>query len=535
MKIYHCDYCHAAQHNNAQNRSRLYILCSLRCFAGEFLTLQVFFLSFFCRLFYHFFTICLLFIFLFMLRNDTICALATPPGAAGLAVVRLSGAEAISLADKCFRGKHTLAAVASHTLHYGVFHSVVHSAGTDVDTALAPDTALDTVVASVFRAPNSYTGEDVIEFGCHGGVIVSQEIVHALVAAGARMAEPGEFSKRAFLHQKLDLTQVEAVGDLIHAVSQHGSKTAARQLLGGFTTRLEVLRERLLHVCGLLELELDFSQEDLELIDRSEVLNELAAARLYCLELADAHRSSEILRSGYCVGIVGYPNAGKSSLLNALLGRQRAIVSDTPGTTRDYIEELIYLGGMAVKLIDTAGFRTSSDTIEVAGIRLAESLLAQCNLVLVLNDLTLGKAHSEPLLADLSQRFPQAECVVVHNKLDAAAASMPASMPASSPALLSVSARTSEGLDELKAFVAARARADTQHVSDALINARQAALLLQAASAIEVASGAVSAGASNEFVALDVREALKRIGEITGAVWNEEILNGIFAKFCIGK
>jgi tRNA modification GTPase len=458
-----------------------------------------------------------------MLRFDPICALATPLGAAGLAVVRLSGEDAIAIADACFRGRGRLADAATHTIHYGKLYSPAQKQDVMLSSQM-----LDTVVASVFRAPHSYTGEDVVEFGCHGGVIVSNEIVQALIQAGARHAEPGEFTKRAFLNQKLDLTQVEAVGDLIHAVSTHGAHAAARQIAGGLTAKLTELRERLLKLCGLLELELDFSHEDVELVSKEDLCASIEEAWGYCLALAEAHRSSEIVRSGFCVGIVGYPNAGKSSLLNALLERTRAIVSDIPGTTRDYIEEFITLDGLAVKLVDTAGFRVSSDVIEVQGIQLAESLLEQCNLIVVLNDLTLGAAHSNPLLTALQAKFGSAEFALVQNKIDA----VPNYVASGE---LAISTHTSAGLAALRRFIAHRAAANTQGVSDALINARQAALLTQAAASMQAAMQAAQDGASNEFVAIDIREALKRIGEVTGAVWNEDVLNSIFAKFCIGK
>jgi tRNA modification GTPase len=452
-----------------------------------------------------------------MLVFDPICALATPPGAAGLAIIRLSGTDCFAIADNLFRGKTTIASAKSHTIHYGTFHN----------KSTQP---LDQVTAFVYRAPHSYTGEDVVEFGCHGGRIVSEEIVEALIAAGARHAEPGEFTKRAFLNQKMDLTQAEAVGDIIHAVSTQGSHAAARQLMGGFTRRLAELREKLMELCGLLELELDFSQEDIELIDKRLLAERIEETRGFCLELANSYRSAEIARSGYSVGIVGYPNAGKSSLLNALLERKRAIVSATPGTTRDYIEEMIHLEGAAVRLVDTAGFRESGDMVEVEGIRLAVELLEQCHLILVLNDITEGEDHSTALLTSLHAQFPDAECMLVNTKLDIIgnAAFAPKNT-------LGISTTSGTGMAELKRFLASKANTATETVSDALINARQASLLRQAAESLAKAREAALAGESNEFTAIDLRDALKRIGEITGAVWNDDILNAVFRKFCIGK
>lgn len=452
-----------------------------------------------------------------MLVFDPICALATPPGTAGLAIIRLSGTDCFAIADQLFRGKTTISSAKSHTIHYGTFNNKSAQ-------------ALDQVTAFVYRAPHSYTGEDVVEFGCHGGQIVSGEIVEALITAGARHAEPGEFTKRAFLNQKMDLTQAEAVGDLIHAVSTQGSHAAARQLMGGFTRRLAELREKLMELCGLLELELDFSQEDIELIDKHLLAERIEETRGFCVELANSYRSAEIARSGYSVGIVGYPNAGKSSLLNALLERKRAIVSATPGTTRDYIEEMIHLDGAAVRLVDTAGFRESGDMVEVEGIRLAVELLEQCHLILVLNDITEGENHSIGLMTSLHAQFPDAECMLVNTKLDIIgnAAFAPKNT-------LNISTTSGAGMADLKRFLASKANIATETVNDALINARQASLLRQAAESLAKAREAALAGESNEFTAIDLRDALKRIGEITGAVWNDDILNAVFGKFCIGK
>lgn len=456
-----------------------------------------------------------------MIVHDTICALATPPGVGGLAVIRLSGAEAFTIADTCFRGKTALADVPGHTIHYGKF--------------FAPDaTFIDTVTASVFRAPHSYTGENTVEFGCHGGLIVSQEIVSSLLLSGARPAEPGEFTKRAFLNNKLDLTQAEAVADLIHSVSQQGTHVAARQLQGGLTRRLQEFRLSLLDICGLLELELDFSTEDIEFVDRSELRSKLHDAIRFCKELADSFRSSEILRSGYTVGIVGYPNAGKSSLLNALIRKKRAIVSATPGTTRDYIEEQIVLDGITFNIFDTAGFRSSEDQIEVEGIQLAQSLLQQCNLVLVLNDVVLGGEHSDALLHRLREEFPDSSFALVQNKTDVQDTGEEIQNSGPVP-IFGISALTGAGLDQLKQFMVSCASRDMKHTGNGLINARHVHLLQQAAASLEAALAAVDSAPSNEFIAIDVREALRRIGEVTGDSWSEDVLDHVFSRFCIGK
>jgi tRNA modification GTPase len=458
-----------------------------------------------------------------MIVHDTICALATPPGVGGLSVVRLSGSEAFTIADRCFRGKNSLHDFPSHTIHYGKFFS--------------PDgTFIDTVTASLFRAPHSYTGEHTVEFGCHGGLIVSQEIITSLLLAGARPAQPGEFTKRAFLNSKIDLTQAEAVADLIHSVSRQGTHAAARQLLGGLTQRLQELRTSLLDICGLLELELDFSTEDIEFVDRTELRSKLRDAITFCKNLSDSFRSSEILRSGYKIGIVGYPNAGKSSLLNTILQKKRAIVSETPGTTRDYIEEQIIIDGVTFTIFDTAGFRSSEDQIEIEGIKLAHSLLDQCNLILIINDSSMGVKHSETLLQRLQEQFPESAFALVQNKTDKENSTF-ANEVQNSEALpiFGISALTGTGITELKSFLVSKASHDMEHAGSTLINARHVHLLKLASLSLEAALEAVEVAPSNEFIAIDVREALRKIGEITGDSWSEDVLDHVFSRFCIGK
>lgn len=458
-----------------------------------------------------------------MIVHDTICALATPPGVGGLAVIRLSGADAFTIADHCFRGKSILNETPSHTIHYGKFFS--------------PDgVCIDTVTASVFRAPHSYTGEHTVEFGCHGGMIVSQEIIGSLLLSGARPAQPGEFTKRAFLNNKIDLTQAEAVADLIHSVSQQGSHAAARQLLGGLTRRLQDLRTSLLDICGLLELELDFSTEDIEFVDRTELRTKLRDAIAFCKNLADSFHSSEILRSGYKIGIVGYPNAGKSSLLNAFLQKKRAIVSATPGTTRDYIEEQIVIDGVTFTIFDTAGFRSSEDQIEIEGIQLAQSLLEQCNLILVINDVSLGTQHSTALLARLQEQFSASSFALIHNKTDKEHVEGESIIQNSTPTpIFGISALTGAGLEMLKKHLVTQASFDMDHAGSILINTRHVQLLQLASVSLEAALGAVETAPSNEFIAIDVREALRKIGEITGDSWSEDVLDHVFSRFCIGK
>lgn len=447
-------------------------------------------------------------------NNEPICALATPPGTAGLAVIRLSGEQCFSIADKCFHGKLTLSEVHSHTVHYG--------------TILYNNTVIDTVTATVFRTPHSYTGEDTVEFGCHGSMIVVEQILQCLHSNGARPAEAGEFTRRAFLNGKIDLTQVEAVADIIHSSSVIGAQTAARQLMGGFTKKLAFLRDELIRLCGLLELELDFTEQDIEFVDRTILANTIREISGLCTELANGFRSAQVLRSGFFIGLVGFPNAGKSSLFNALLERRRAIVSDTPGTTRDFIEESLFIDGIAVKLFDTAGIRTTDDAIEMEGIVLAESVIQQSNLILVLNDCSIDMHHSDQLLNSLEERFPHTQFVLVQNKID----KCPEKIINSS---LAISAKTGEGIQELKQYVSECIKPNTQGAQDVLINARHALLLQQAVPYLHSAENALAIGLSNDLIAIDVRAAVRILGEITGQVTGDDILNAIFGSFCIGK
>ena len=444
--------------------------------------------------------------------SHTIAALATAPGIAGLNVVRISGKEAISIADKCFVGKSTLADAKSHTIHYGNF--------------ISGETLIDTVTASIFKAPNSYTGEDTIEFGCHGGNIVAGQIVDALLAAGAVMPEPGEFTRTAFLNGKLDLTQVEAVADIIHSTSVAGALTSARQLIGEFTQRLKDLRHGLIRTAGLLELELDFSEEDIELIDNSEVRARLVESQIYCNELAEKFRASEVLRSGFVVAVAGFPNSGKSTLFNKILKKNRAIVSEIEGTTRDYIEEDILLGDIKVRLIDTAGLRETEDIIEIAGIKLVESVLEQSNLVLVLNDASKGFGQSDELFSSLKEKYPNSEFMLVQNKSD---------LLDSTADGVFVSAKTGDGVEKITDKIKSASKNSIDRINDVLINKRHADLLRRTSSEIQRGIDAIDANMQNEIIAIDIRNATNTLGEITGDRWNEEVLAEIFSGFCIGK
>ncbi len=452
--------------------------------------------------------------------SRTIAALATPPGISGLSVIRISGDETIKIMDLVFKGKKTIAEAKSHTILYGKILQVENN---------QIERIIDTVTISIFKSPNSYTGEDVIEIGCHGSIVVVREILDLLYKNGAYPAEAGEFTKRAFINGKLDLLQVEAVADLIHSISTPSAQTSIRQLEGDFTIRLREFRKNLIDIASLLELELDFSEEDIELIDRDFIRNRLNNAKEFCNNLIEFKRTSEILRSGYYVSIVGYPNSGKSTLFNTLLNKNRAIVSEIAGTTRDYLEEYLYINEIAIKLFDTAGLRDTEDTIEIMGIKLVESIIKQSNLLFLLNDITESETYSDNLLSELKSKFPDTEIIVIQNKIDNL------EKIENKENTIYISAKNNIGISELKSLIYNKAISELDSITDVLINQRHYDLLKVTIENIERALISLDEYTENEIIAIDIRNAYTTIGEITGENYNEEVINNIFGAFCIGK
>ena len=459
--------------------------------------------------------------------EDTIAAPATARGRAALAVLRVSGPEAVAVVNACFRGRD-LSAVDSHTAHVGYL--------------LAPDgEAIDQVVVTVFRAPRSATGEDVVEVSCHGGDFAPQLILESLLAHGARMAEPGEFTQRAFLHGKLDLAQAEAVADLIHASSTLAHRVSLAHLQGRYSDRLDRLRDELLELCAYVELELDFAEEDVAFADRERLERLLEHSETLLSELLDSYQLGALLRDGVRVIIGGRPNAGKSTLLNALLGRDRAIVSETPGTTRDEIEAEAEIRGLRFRFVDTAGLRAAADAIEAEGVRRARRSIETGDVLLYVYDLSRGMDDDErAFLRSLAASHPELSVLLVGNKRDlfSGEVSPPDGMAA---AFLPISAR--EGITDaaaLEALVealvvtvaAGLSRADASPV---VMNRRHRAHLGAALDAVRAARRALAADASGDTLALDLRLALHELGAITGAITNEEVLGQIFSRFCIGK
>jgi tRNA modification GTPase len=445
--------------------------------------------------------------------DDTIVALATAPGIGALAVIRLSGPDSIKIVKGLFPSKD-LSKQATHTLHVGLLKN-----GEEV---------LDEVVISIYRAPKSYTGEDVVEISCHGSVHIEDKILAACIHHGARMARAGEFTQRAFLKGKMDLTQAEAVADLISSHSEAARVSALHTMRGGFAHDLKKLREQLLGFSALIELELDFSQEDVEFADRKKFYALIEEAQLETAELIESFKYGNIIRHGVQVAIVGKPNAGKSTLLNSLLNEQRAIVSEIAGTTRDTVEETMVIEGIEFRLIDTAGIRAhTADKIEQLGMDKTKEKIEQADIVLEILD------ASEPWQENLL--VAKEELLRVLNKTDLLSNGN-LSTKFLDNNLIFISAKTSFGVDKLK-------RALVKHVlkgkkireGTVVTNARHHEALIQVAAALQDIRKGMDDGLASDLLSSDIRRALHYLGEITGEVTNEEQLSWIFGKFCIGK
>ncbi len=464
-----------------------------------------------------------------MVFADTIAALATAPGRSALAIVRVSGPEAVAVVDRCFGGR--LASVASHTAHVGV---VRH-----------PETGerLDEAVVTVFRAPRSATGEDVVEVTTHGGDLASALVLDALSAAGARPARPGEFTMRAFLNGKRDLTQAEAVADLIYASSVQAHRVALAHLTGDYARHLGDLRTALLDLAALVELELDFADEDVTFADRDALAALLARARATVSDLVASYRTGAVLRDGLRVALVGRPNAGKSTLLNALVGHDRAIVSPTPGTTRDEIEAEVELGGIRVRFVDTAGLRATDDAIEAEGVRRADARARSADVLVYACDLTRASdsvgaldADERAWLAGVVRERPERPVVVVATKRDLAPGALLPEVDGIA-AVLPVAAAVSDdpGVQALGSQLVEIALADARDERPVVTNARHQHHLRDALAALERADVLLLTNGTGDLLALDLRAALDALGEITGAITRDDVLGTIFGRFCIGK
>ena len=454
--------------------------------------------------------------------EDTIVAPATAPGVSAIAIVRLSGKNAIKIANRIFRGKD-LEEQATHSIHFG---TVVDPTDNQI---------IDEVLVSLFRSPNSFTKEDCVEISTHGSQYIVQKIMKVLIGVGARMAQPGEFTKRAFLNGRMDLAQAEAVADLIHSDSAASHHAAISQMRGGFSKEIEKLREELIHFASMIELELDFSEEDVEFANRGELTKLIQNLLAVMNPLIRSFDLGNVIKNGVPTVIAGKPNAGKSTLLNALLNEERAIVSEIPGTTRDVIEDEINIGGVQFRFIDTAGLRETSDTIEAMGVARTKKKIEEASLLLYLFDLTLEPIESikEKIvqLTDTGTPF-----IAVGNKKDQAEDLLIEQFKLL-PNTLLLSATTKEGIDELKETVLHKIQLDEVKKDDVIVtNIRHYENLLRAKTALIDVQGSIDSGITNDFLAMELKYALSALSEITGEeITTEALLENIFSKFCIGK
>jgi tRNA modification GTPase len=450
--------------------------------------------------------------------DDTIVALATPQGIGAIGIIRLSGKKTFTIANELFPSKD-LFQQPSHTLHVGLLKE--------------KENVLDEVVLSLFKKPTSYTGEDVVEISCHGSPFIEQQIIDACIKHGARLAKPGEFTQRAFLNGKLDLAQAEAVADLIASNTAASHKTAIHTIRGGFSEKLKELRERLIRFSALIELELDFSQEDIEFADRLQFYELIAELTQSTNQLINSFQLGNVIRNGISVAIIGKPNAGKSTLLNSLLNENRAIVSHIPGTTRDTVEEIINIDGILFRLIDTAGIRKhAGDTIESAGMERSLEKMKQADLVLYLFDVSESKEE----IKERKREIESLNYLLVANKIDEQGETIANEKFADMDKVIFISAREQWHIETLKErMVDAVLQGTIQTENTIITNARHYHALKEVGKSLADIKNGLDNKIPGDLLALDIRRCLHYLGEITGEITNEDQLDYIFSKFCIGK
>ncbi|WP_223033337.1 tRNA uridine-5-carboxymethylaminomethyl(34) synthesis GTPase MnmE [Hanstruepera marina] len=470
-----------------------------------------------------------------MIQNDTIIALATPSGAGAIAVLRLSGKDAISRVSDCFKsvtdGKQ-LRDQKTHTIHLGHIEDA--------------NRVIDEVLVSVFKNPNSYTGENVVEISCHGSPYIQQEIIQLFLRKGCRMADAGEFTLRAFLNGKLDLSQAEAVADLIASDNEASHQIAMQQMRGGFSSEIAKLREELLNFASLIELELDFAEEDVEFADRTQFKTLIDRITFVLKRLIDSFAVGNVIKNGIPVAIVGEPNVGKSTLLNALLNEERAIVSEIAGTTRDTIEDEISIGGIGFRFIDTAGIRETQDVVESIGIKKTFEKIEQSQVTIYLFDAPSVLRTASPKgkqfealkneIWQIKNKYPQKPLLIIANKIDKLDDAQLASLQAAIPEVKPLSAKTGFGVEQLTNALLNLINTGALRNNETIVtNTRHYDALLKAFEEIQKVKHGLDSGLSSDLMAIDVREALYYFGLITGEVTNDDLLGNIFANFCIGK
>ena len=466
-----------------------------------------------------------------MISQETIVALASPSGAGAIAVIRLSGTGALTIAEQVFQSvsEKSLSKQKTHTIHLG--HIVDE------------EKVLDQVLLSIFKNPHSYTGEDVIEISCHGSTYIQQQIIQLLLRKGCRMAKAGEFTLRAFLNGKLDLSQAEAVADLISSDNEASHQIAMQQMRGGFSNEIAKLREELLNFASLIELELDFAEEDVEFADRSQFSELLTRIEFVLKRLIDSFAVGNVIKNGIPVAIVGEPNVGKSTLLNALLNEERAIVSEIAGTTRDTIEDELVIGGIGFRFIDTAGIRETKDVVESIGIKKTFEKIEQAQVVLYLVESRKSKVESVlPQIEEIKQVHPEKPIIIIFNKIDLLTdieISEITNVLSTFDFRLStifISAKNNIGIDELKNQLLSFVNTGVLRNNETIVtNTRHYDSLLKALEEIQKVKFGLQSNLSSDLMAIDIKQALYYFGEITGEVTNDELLGNIFANFCIGK
>ncbi|WP_282123539.1 tRNA uridine-5-carboxymethylaminomethyl(34) synthesis GTPase MnmE [Algibacter mikhailovii] len=471
-----------------------------------------------------------------MINDDTIVALATPSGAGAIAVIRLSGDDAIVIADTCFqsiKSEKTLSNQKTHTIHLG---HIVEGGRT-----------IDEVLVSIFKNPNSYTGENVVEISCHGSNYIQQEIIQLFLRKGCRMATAGEFTLRAFLNGKLDLSQAEAVADLISSDNEASHQIAMQQMRGGFSSEIAKLREELLNFASLIELELDFAEEDVEFADRTQFKELIEHIRFVLKRLIDSFAVGNVIKNGIPVAIVGEPNVGKSTLLNALLNEERAIVSEIAGTTRDTIEDEISIGGIGFRFIDTAGIRETKDVVESIGIKKTFEKIDQAQVVVYLfeSDVVSNdhmKSNSIRVeIEKIRNKYPLKPLLVIANKVDKISENQQLKLDDTlskieGSSFMFISAKQNIGVDALKQQLLSYVNTGALRNNDTIItNSRHYDSLIKAFEEVERVREGLESGLSGDLLAIDIRQALYHFGEITGEISNDDLLGNIFANFCIGK
>jgi tRNA modification GTPase len=457
-----------------------------------------------------------------MMNDETIIALATPSGMGAISVIRISGSKAISITEKLFKpkGNKILSKQKSHTVHLG--------------NLMKNNFVLDEVLVTIFNGPNSYTGEDTIEISCHGSTYIQQKIIDLYIENGIRVASPGEFTLRAFLNGKMDLNQAEAVADLIASENEGSHNLAIQQMKSGFSNDLKKLRSELLHFSSMIELELDFSQEDVEFAERNEFKKLVNKITKELGDLINSFSSGNVLKNGIAVAIAGKPNAGKSSLLNTLLNEDKAIVSNIPGTTRDSIEDSLIIDGIKFRFTDTAGLRKTDDVIESKGIEKTKEKIRQAKILIYLFD--VNDTNLDEINSDIeSFKRKDLSVILVRNKVDLEIVSKDLFKELKNLNFLEISANDNNSVNILKNKLLDEVNILNPHTDTIVSNSRHYQALINAMTAIKDVSNGLESNISGDLLSIDIRKSIEHLAEITGEITNDDILGNIFSNFCIGK